>query len=511
MTLRTRRLIGLLGVAIGGMALATLSDFVPDARGQRKIALQPANPNAAGVLQAPKDFTDDVTVPSNRESKRLIQAAQDYIKKKEWRVACECLQSLLEDKQDSFIEIDGGTDEKGKPTKRRVSVRTEANRLIGELPADGLETYQVMYGQVASDALRGALDTNDPAILAEVALRYLHTKAGADATNLLGTYHLDRGSYLMASLSFERLLSRPDADKLPVKVLFKAALAFRRAGDMANAEKAWKRMAEKAGRGDLVFANRKVTLEQARQEFDKAATRLAPSGLNDWLVFRGNPARNAQGVGGTAYLEARWHYSMTPLDESDSLSSHEQKDATDQVRKLLAIAFARLEGKPILPAFFPLAANGKSIFRTYDGVHAVGLRDADTAEGKVKAGELLWRTIGAQGGLHAMLSKADKRMTVVEHWYNQFYSHQGMGPAGVMFENSTVGSLAHDGQRVYFVDDLTIPPHPEMMRSANMNFGSHVSFGPFTDEVNYSRLTAVGTGYRPASMVDWRAGRDLGK
>src|SRR5262245_27557301 len=38
-------------------------------------------------------FTDDVTIPTDRESKRLIQAAQDYIKKKEWQVVCESLQS----------------------------------------------------------------------------------------------------------------------------------------------------------------------------------------------------------------------------------------------------------------------------------------------------------------------------------------------------------------------------------------------------------------------------------
>src|SRR5262249_21389370 len=156
----------------------------------------------------------------------------------------ECLQSLLETKEDSFLEVEG-QDEQGKPLKHRVSVRIEANRLIGELPPEGLEFYQVQYGQAAENRVREAIDKYDPAILAEVALRYLHTKAGADATTLLGTYHLDRGSYLMAALSFERLLGRPDAAKLPAKVLFKAALAFRRAGDSANAEKVWKLMTDK--------------------------------------------------------------------------------------------------------------------------------------------------------------------------------------------------------------------------------------------------------------------------
>jgi outer membrane protein assembly factor BamB len=474
---RTRRLVGSLVAAAGLLILAGL----PDARAQRGRMKLEAKPG-----DEPKTFTEAVTVPTNRESRRLIQAAQDYIKKKEWRIAAECLQSLLEAKEDSFIEVDA-KDDKGNPTKRRVSVRIEANRLIGELPPEGLEFYQVQYGQVAESKLREALDKNDPALLAEVALRYLHTKAGAEATNLLGTYHLDRGSYLMAALSFERLLSRPDADKLPVKVLFKAALACRRAGDAERAEKVWKQMADKAGRGELTLARQKVTLEQLRREFERAAALVGQAGQSDWWVFRGNAARNAQGVGSTAYLEPRWQATLLPLDETNPNATREQVDASHELRKLLDVARASLEGKPVLPAFFPIAAGGKLIYRTYDGVYAVSLKDADTADGKVKAGELLWAS-PALGGLHAMLSRTDKRMTV-ESWYNTNYRHQGMGPVGVLFENAVIGSLSHDGQRVYFVDDLAVPPHPNMVASAN--FGAAVTFGPFTDEVHFSRLTAV--------------------
>src|SRR5206468_1816788 len=52
-----------------------------------------APPRPAGALPATKNadprFTDDVTIPTDRQSKRLIEAAQDYIKKKEWQVVCE--------------------------------------------------------------------------------------------------------------------------------------------------------------------------------------------------------------------------------------------------------------------------------------------------------------------------------------------------------------------------------------------------------------------------------------
>jgi outer membrane protein assembly factor BamB/tetratricopeptide (TPR) repeat protein len=457
---------------------------LPNARAQRKAI--PANPPAiVGKAEEEKaPFVDAVTVPTNRESKRLIQAAQDYIKKKEWGTAVECLQSLLEDKQDSFIEIDA-TDDKGKPTKRRISVRTDANRLIGELPAEGLQMYQLKYGPAADEHLKTALETNDPGLLAEVAQRYLHTRAGADATNLLGTYYLDHGSYLMANLSFERLLSRPDADKLPAKVLFKAALAARRAGDTAVAEKVWKKMADKAGRGELVFGGRKVTLDQVRTEFERAAAvaQLAP---NDWALFRGNPARNAQGVGGTAYLEPRWEYSMVPPD--DALADQPDKAAAFRtIRDLLQQAFLALEGKPILPAFFPVAAGDTLLVRTYDGVHAITVRGKETAEGVKKPGEMLWES-RTDGGLFGMVSKPENSNTL-KGWYEGHYKQATGGLAGVFFENSAVGTLTHDGKLVYLVDDMAVPPYPGTMQAAN--FGAPLPLGGFAKPVNYSILRAV--------------------
>jgi outer membrane protein assembly factor BamB len=480
---RTRRWGGLI-VVTGLLALA--GGTGPGARGQVKVEEKKVAPGFPRAKAEPKAFTDAVTVPTNRESRQLIQAAQDYIKKKEWQVAAGCLQSLLEAKEDSFIEVEG-KDDKGNTTKRRVSVRIEANRLIGELPPEGLEFYQITYGPAADSRLKEALEKNDPSILADVAVRFLHTKAGAEASNLLGTYHLDRGSYLMAALSFERLLTRPDADKLPFKVLFKAALAFRRAGDTENAEKLWKKLADKAGRGELVVGRQKVTLDQLRREFERADKLLAQLGQNDWPVFRGNPARNAQGVGSTSYLEPRWQASMLPLDDSNPLVTHDQVEATARLRELLPLAFASLEGKPILPTFFPIAANGKLIYRTYDGVYAVSLKDADTADGKVKAGELLWMS-PAKGGLHGMLIRPDRRVKL-EEWYKNYYANPSLGPAGVLFENSVTGSLSHDGQRVYFVDDLAVPPHPGVMATQNM--GGSAGYGPFDAEVHFNRLTCV--------------------
>src|SRR5205085_797618 len=74
----------------------------------------------------------------------------------------------------------------------------------------------------------------DTKLLAEVALSYQHTRAGAEATDLLGTYYLDRGEYATADRCFAELLGHHRAAKLKPITLFRAALAFRHANDRDN-------------------------------------------------------------------------------------------------------------------------------------------------------------------------------------------------------------------------------------------------------------------------------------
>jgi outer membrane protein assembly factor BamB len=430
-------------------------------------------------------FSDAVTLPTNREARNLIQAAQDYIKRKDWHTAAQCLQSLLESKDDSFLEVKRKEGEQEVTVK--VSVRVEANRLIGELPSDGRETYEVLYGQTAQGRLQEALNKGDPQILAEVAQRFQHTKAGTEATHLLGTYYLDRGAYPMAALCFERLLAQPDADKLSFKILFRAAIAFRRAGEAGQAERTWKKLADKAARTDMVLGKQRVTLDQLRREYERDAGAPQLAALYDWPVFRGNASRTAQGVGSTAFLDPRWQQAMTPpprdLDEKG-----EDLDQANKLKEYLQLAFASMENKPVLPAFFPVAADGKLIARTYDGVYAFSLKDNDALDPPMKAGELIWAT-NAQGGLHGMLRAADSKRATLDQWYRGHYLQNNVGPLGVFFENALVGTLSHDNQRVYFVDDLAVPPHSGMIY--NMNFGGQVHYGPFVNEVHFNRLTAV--------------------
>ena len=48
---------------------------------------------------------------------------------------------------------------------------------------DGLETYQTKYGGKAQDLLDEYKRTGDLQVLADVAVRYMHTRAGAEAND----------------------------------------------------------------------------------------------------------------------------------------------------------------------------------------------------------------------------------------------------------------------------------------------------------------------------------------
>src|SRR5207248_6449569 len=134
---------------------------------------------------------------------------------------------------------------------------------------------------------------------------------------------------------------------------------YRRAGDAENAEKLWKKMADRAARTELVLGKTPVTVEQLRAEYDRAAGLLSHAGQPDWPMFRGNASRSAQGIGGTAHLEPRWQASMLPLDEPG------QVDATNSIRQALPVAFQALDNKPVPPTFFPVAAHGQPIYRSF--------------------------------------------------------------------------------------------------------------------------------------------------
>jgi outer membrane protein assembly factor BamB len=395
---------------------------------------------APAAPPAGEKFTDALTLPQDRKiAQKLKSADEDGLQQQRWAEASQALQSILNKDGDVFVQVKRkGVN--GQEKIHWVSAKAEANRLLGTMPKDGLEIYEVQFGAEAKRLLKQAKETGDPQLLAEVAHRFFHTEAGIEATDLLGTYHLDRGGAIMAALCYERLLHRAGADQLTPLALFKATLAFRRAGDDANrklAQETWKKLEAKIKREGLRVNDETVDPAQLQQELDRASALIAASSPFDWTMFRGNSTRTAKGRGSAPFLASKWQK-----------SNLEHENLHTPARQVIQSSLEQQKYQPgatPLPAFFPIAAGGKVIYRSYVGIHAVD----------VQTGELAWESM-TTAGLEALMHDFNKKQDV-STWLAQY---KQAGSQNILFENSMVGTLSTDNSRIYAVDDLAVPPHP---------------------------------------------------
>src|SRR5215204_4662001 len=221
MTLPRRRAAFGLAFLVAVLALTLHADAQPGAV-RTAPAVGPGGKKGAKEKDD-RDWNEAIHLPVEREAKNKIDAVNKYLKgdapitPKLWDDIIAVLQGLLDDPADKFVEIDA------KGTK--VSVKKEVNRIVGTFNDDGRQFYQRIVGPTADQKFKQAVDENDMLLMAEVSTRYLHTKAGADATVRIGTWHLDRGRYAQAANAFKMFALRNPKDTLPPDLLFKAALA----------------------------------------------------------------------------------------------------------------------------------------------------------------------------------------------------------------------------------------------------------------------------------------------
>jgi outer membrane protein assembly factor BamB/tetratricopeptide (TPR) repeat protein len=438
---------------------------------------------------------ESLSLPVDHSAPRKLDAAAEYLKARSWADAVRLLQAVLDAPADTFVP--------GHQGSRWLSARAEAERLLGSLPPPGLEFYQVQFGPTAKARLEEARRTGDPRLLEEVARRYLYTTAGADALELLATYHLDRGRYAAAAAYFARLLGRRPAEQLSEAVLLRAALAFRLAGDRALADRLWKRLEARAGTEGLRLGERTVRLADLRREIEQRADRAPADG--EWRVFRGDGRRQARADGDLPLLEPRWQAETAGRDETRSLLRQ-------------AVTFQEEEQQPVLPGACPVAVADTLVYRTYGGICAADRQsgrerwryrmplslDACMADPGKKVSVRAWlplysptanespdevRTI-ALGGMRAFIP-----------W--TLSGHPGGPPAipSLLYENTALGTLSADSSRVYAVEDLAVPPHPSQLEGPQQEVRRPL--GPLGRALHYNRLVAVDL---ETGRVAWRLG-----
>lgn len=463
----------------------------------------PMDPGGAPVVDLPRD----------PDSKRKLEAALDYIKSRDWPQATGILQSLIDIREDVFVRV---TPELArqmadifpgmKPGSMDMSVRALANALVARLPKEALELYQTAQEPKARGLLKEARENGNLDLLAKIMRSFLHTPAGREAAISLGTYYLDRGNDLAASLCFDKLIQADPDDNLGINspTLLKAAMAMRRSGDLAGERVAWQRLSRRG--------TQKITLGNGEgrtpDEWKAAVAKTSPpreTGVQDWTVVGGNARRSAQSMGGTPFLEPRWPAESTLLERRFVPVQHRETitlpgDLVNNSRQFFEEGETYLVKErhhaPI-PAGQPLAVtigeeNARTpilVYRSHGGILARNL----------KTGAVLWAnpiewTIDRMG-LGGLLSKGSQK-TTIQNWLSQYVTSRTQPE--ILFSNSVVGTLSSDAQRVFTVVDFEVPPPSNLSGGRAGPFGTTSgNFGPDINEAllhNRTEAYSLATG-----------------
>lgn len=164
----------------------------------------------------------------------LFERAQEGINRRDWKFALDSLQRIIDDPQGSLLPRDMGGE---RAFTLFESARRRAVRQVADLPPQGLTAYRQLHDGQAKGMLRRAQDGHDEALLRLVAERYLLTRYGDDAVDLLASWLLDAGRPgEVVSLLTDLIELVPDSDVPESFVVAKLAAARAELGQVAFAK-----------------------------------------------------------------------------------------------------------------------------------------------------------------------------------------------------------------------------------------------------------------------------------
>lgn len=385
----------------------------------RQLQVGPLRIQRQAVDSEGEGALDGAMFAHDRASWQRLHKAEQLLEERRYAEAVRNLGTLVQSPEDFFFQPD-----KNVPVYR--SLKTAAQRLIGQMPKEGRETFELTFGAEARQQLERAIADGDMSAVAEVSRRFFHTQAGYAATQLLGMDHLDRGRALAAAMCLERLHDTPAAALEPnLSVLL--ALSWLRAGMRARAGEVLKATAEsQAGKR---FELGGASVELPATDGAALAWLLAQAGdgvpadapeLRGWLMQRGDPARLARTHGSTPLLAPRWRAPTSTEPFVQRLV--QQLESAYRYRELAAVC-----------ALQPLVVGNRVLVRN---AHTLASIDAAT-------GKRLWEaptSLSAEtGGAEAAARETPQFSWALEQR---------------LWDDATYGSLSSDGRLVFCVEDL---------------------------------------------------------
>lgn len=401
------------------------------------VQIQPGRPLMIQGRQVNPDQVGDgpeeaVVFAKDRDAEQLLKKARKYLEERRYSEAVRALGSIVEAPEDFFFQP-----EPNSPLHR--SLKSEAQQLLGNMPKEGHDAYELQFGARGEQLLADALKARDWDALTDVSRRFFHTSAGYKATYLLGLYHLDHDRPLAAALCFERLKSAGRAaEPFEPNLSLQTATAWRRAGIEEKSRAALVALVEDGGIDELAVSGREVKpFKDPNKALAWLDEQLGPQRAKprvdsgQWTMYRGDTARNASSRGGMPLLDAEGDCWWIPNTEE-----HGIERLIRQLQQTYHDAnFAAL------PALHPLAVDGVVLMRTVSTLLAVDFT----------TGKRLWNVPvdenwGEVADLNGVLAQQGNSTPIVSMIDQRIW------------DDSTYGTLSSNGRYVFSVEDLNFNP-----------------------------------------------------
>jgi outer membrane protein assembly factor BamB/thioredoxin-like negative regulator of GroEL len=375
-----------------------------------------------------------VYLPSDRALSRAIARARERLANGEYHEALAFLQDILGREEDSFLERLEGE-------RKQVGLKATARALISQLPPEGHDAYEALYGAAARRQLEAALAAGDPKGVANVVRQYFHTSAGHEAALVLAQMEADQGHWLAAAQLYQELLDTPRAARrFEPQLSILAALNHLAAGDAAAARTALNSLIEQRPSQEIVFSGRSATAPAKSGDLVAWLTRLAGKPAQaiqrklDWLTQRGDPARSASAAGGAPHLRARWQARVVNDPAIEAYLAGRSQDYAQR-------------GVVVVPGARPIAVGDVVVMRTPENVVAI---DWNT-------GKRIWETREDQE-LNARDETESRQRIEQQPWIDQDNPLDER-----MWDDALVNSLSSDGKRVFVVRGISVPDEQRVM------------------------------------------------
>ena len=284
-------------IAIMAILMAAANVFgqmVPMQQGKSRPASPPrqSKDKAAGSA-ADTDAAEKVLVSADRDTLKKLADARQFLAEGQFGEAVRKLGAILEGREDFFFQPD-------KKSSVYRSLKAEVERLIGQMPPEGRELYELQYGARARQMLDEASEAGDVARIAEVSRRFFHTHGGYQATYLLGLHHFEHGRPLLGALVLRRLqqLGQP-AEEFEPKLSLTIATCWLQAGVPEKARESLASLRERHPTLRVSAGGRDVPIfTDDVKAIDWLVGLVGPqrvagvTAADDWVMFRGDAARS---------------------------------------------------------------------------------------------------------------------------------------------------------------------------------------------------------------------------